>query len=83
MLAIVFLPAINPHRRLDLKISVFRYRNSQIYQNFWLNLQNRFDLEVTEDQLADRLDKEIHVINTEVAYRKMNRDFIETAEGTD
>ena len=27
MLAIVFLPAFNPHRRLDLKISVFRYMN--------------------------------------------------------
>ena len=51
--------------------------------HFWLNLQNRFDLEVTEDQLADRLDKEIHAINTDVAYRKLNRDFIETAEGTD
>lgn len=107
MLAIVFLPAFYPHRRLDLKISVFRYRNSQINQivhgkraitadtalrlgrffkmspHFWLNLQNRFNLEVTEDQLADRLDKEIHAINTDVAYRKMNRDFIETAEDTD
>ena len=99
MLAIVFLP-INPHRRLNLKISVFRYRNSQINQifhgkraitadtamrlgrffkmsrHFWLNLQNRFDLEVTEDQLADRPDKEIHAIDTDVAYRKLNRYFI-------
>ncbi|MFZ0133659.1 MAG: HigA family addiction module antitoxin, partial [Desulfobacterales bacterium] len=32
MLAIVFLPAINPQRRLNLKISVFRYRDSQINQ---------------------------------------------------
>jgi addiction module HigA family antidote len=107
MLAIVYLPAINPYRRLDLKITVFRYRNSQINQiihgkgaitadtalrlgrffkmspHFWLNLQNRFDLEVTEDQLADRLDKEVHAINTDVAYRKLNRDFIETDEGAD
>ena len=107
MLAIVYLPAVNRHRRLDLKISDFRYRNSQINQivhgkraitadtalrlgrffkmspHFWLKLQNRFDLEVTEDQLADRLNKEIHAINTDVAYRKLNRDFIETAEGTD
>jgi hypothetical protein len=51
--------------------------------HFWLNLQNRFDLEVTEDQFADRLDKEIQAINTDVAYRKLNRDFIESAEGTD
>ncbi len=28
---------------------------------FWLNLQNRYDLEVTEDNLSDRLDKEVHV----------------------
>ena len=27
---------------------------------FWLNLQNRYDLEVTEDRLSDRLDKEVH-----------------------
>ena len=31
---------------------------------FWLNLQNRFDLEVTEDHLADRLAKEVHVLVT-------------------
>ena len=36
MLAIVFLPAFNHHRRLDLKISVFRYRNSQINQKKFL-----------------------------------------------
>jgi addiction module HigA family antidote len=35
--------------------------------HFWLNLQNSFDLEVTEDQLADRLDKEIHAFNSETA----------------
>ena len=28
---------------------------------FWLNLQTRYDLEVTEDNLSDRLDKEVHV----------------------
>ena len=33
----------------------------EISPQFWLNLQNRFDLEVTEDLLADRLDKEVHV----------------------
>ena len=34
---------------------------------FWLNLQNRFDLEVTEDLLADRLDKEVHVLSSNAA----------------
>jgi addiction module HigA family antidote len=27
---------------------------------FWMNLQTRYDLEVAEDNLADRLDKEVH-----------------------
>jgi antitoxin HigA-1 len=26
---------------------------------FWLNLQSRYDLELAEDQLADRLDREV------------------------
>jgi len=30
-------------------------------------LQNRFDLEVTEDRLANRLDKEVHVLNSNAA----------------
>ena len=34
---------------------------------FWLNLQNRFDLEVTEDRLSDRLDKEVHAFGSYVA----------------
>jgi addiction module HigA family antidote len=34
---------------------------------FWLNLQNRFDLEMTEDQLADRLAKEVHVLSSYAA----------------
>jgi len=29
---------------------------------FWLNLQNRYDLEVTEDQLENRLDNEVHAL---------------------
>ena len=33
---------------------------------FWLNLQNRYDLEITEDQLADRLVKEVHVLSSNV-----------------
>ena len=34
---------------------------------FWLNLQNRFDLEITEDLLADRLVKEVHVLSSNAA----------------
>ena len=39
----------------------------EIAPQFWLNLQNRFDLEVTEDLLADRLDKEVHVLRSNAA----------------
>ncbi len=38
-----------------------------ISPQFWLNLQNRFDLEVTEDLLADRLEKEVHVLSSNAA----------------
>ena len=34
---------------------------------FWLNLQNRYDLEITEDLLADRLVKEVHVHSSSAA----------------
>jgi len=34
---------------------------------FWLNLQTRFDLEVTEDQLADRLETEVRVLSSNAA----------------
>jgi len=27
---------------------------------FWMNLQSRYDLEVAEDNLADKLEKEVH-----------------------
>ncbi len=39
----------------------------EIAPQFWLNLQNRFDLEVAEDLLADRLDKEVQVLRTNAA----------------
>ena len=32
---------------------------------FWLNLQTRYDLEVTEDLLEDRLDAEVHVLQAQ------------------
>lgn len=38
-----------------------------ISPRFWLNLQNRFDLEKTQDLLADRLEKEVHVLNSDAA----------------
>jgi len=34
---------------------------------FWLNLQTRFDLEIAEDMLADRLEKEVQVLNSNTA----------------
>jgi len=38
-----------------------------ISPQFWLNLQIRFDLEVTEDMLAERLEKEVQVFNSNAA----------------
>jgi addiction module HigA family antidote len=38
-----------------------------ISPQFWLNLQNRFDLAVTEDLLADRLQKEVQVLSSNAA----------------
>jgi addiction module HigA family antidote len=32
---------------------------------FWLNLQTRYDLEVTEDQLDNRLDYEVHSLKVQ------------------
>jgi len=34
---------------------------------FWLNLQTRYDLEVTEDQLHGRLDNEVHTLEVQTA----------------
>ena len=38
-----------------------------ISPQFWLNLQTRFDLEVTEDLLAERLEKEVKVLRSNAA----------------
>ena len=38
-----------------------------ISPQFWLNLQTRYDLEITEDLLRNRLDKEVHALNVGVA----------------
>ena len=32
---------------------------------FWLNLQNRYDLEITEDLLTGRLDNEVHAFQAQ------------------
>ena len=34
---------------------------------FWLNLQTRYDLEVTEDLLEDRLAEEVHALEAHLA----------------
>ena len=34
---------------------------------FWLNIQNRYDLEITEDMLSARLDKEVYALNSHAA----------------
>ena len=36
-----------------------------ISPQFWLNLQTRYDLEVTEDLLEDRLDHEVHSLQAQ------------------
>ncbi|MBN2033001.1 MAG: HigA family addiction module antidote protein [Deltaproteobacteria bacterium] len=38
-----------------------------IAPQFWLNLQNRFDLELVADKMSDRLDKEVRTFSTDVA----------------
>jgi antitoxin HigA-1 len=35
--------------------------------HFWLNLQTRYDLEVTEDQMDNRLDNEVHSLKLQTA----------------
>ena len=34
---------------------------------FWLNLQTRYDLEITEDRLDNRLENEVHVLKVQNA----------------
>ena len=34
---------------------------------FWLNIQNRFDLEIAEDLLSGRLEKEVNILNLDAA----------------
>ncbi len=39
---------------------------------FWLNLQNRYDLEVTEDFLEGRLNDEVHILNIQAGSYKIS-----------
>ena len=39
---------------------------------FWLNLQNRYDLEVTEDFLEGRLNDEVHIFNIQAGSYKIS-----------
>ena len=34
---------------------------------FWLNIQSRYNLEITEDLLSDRLEKEVQVLESNAA----------------
>lgn len=49
----------------DTALRLGRY--FKISPRFWLNLQNRFDLETTEDLLINRLEKEVQIYNSDVA----------------
>ena len=47
--------AISPNTALRLS------RFFGLSERFWLNLQNRYDLEIEKDRLAERLEKEVLV----------------------
>jgi len=38
---------------------------------FWLNLQSRYDIEIAEDRLADRLDREVQAFHSSVVKGKI------------
>lgn len=49
----------------DTALRLGRYFDTS--PHFWLNLQTRYDLEVTEDSLKDRLDEEVHSLKPNAA----------------
>ncbi len=49
----------------DTALRLGRY--FKISPRFWLNLQVRFDLEITEDLLANRLEKEVQIYDSDAA----------------
>lgn len=50
-------------RRITADTALRLARYFKMSPQFWLGLQIDFDLDVAEDKLADRLDKEIQVYN--------------------
>lgn len=44
----------------DTALRLARYFGTS--DQFWINLQTRYDLEVEKDKLADRLEKEVRVL---------------------
>ncbi|MBU0465220.1 MAG: HigA family addiction module antidote protein [Proteobacteria bacterium] len=49
----------------DTALRLGRY--FKISPRFWLNLQTRFDLEITEDLLANRIEKEVQIYDSNAA----------------
>jgi len=49
----------------DTALRLGRFYNMS--PQFWLNLQTRYDLEVTEDQLDNRLENEVHALKVQNA----------------
>jgi len=49
----------------DTALRLGRY--FKISPRFWLNLQTRFDLEITEDLLANRIEKEVQIYDSDAA----------------
>ena len=49
----------------DTALRLSRYFGTS--ERFWLNLQTRYDLEVTEDLLEGRLDEEVHALKSQSA----------------
>ena len=51
----------------DTALRLARYFNNS--PAFWLNLQLRYDLEVAEDEISDKVRKDVRPLNLEVASR--------------
>ncbi len=46
----------------DTALRLARYfKNAPV---FWMNLQTRYDLEVAEDELADKVERDVHPLET-------------------
>ncbi len=58
---------VHGNRSISAETALRLGRFFGISPQFWLNLQTRFDLEVTEDLLAERLEKEVQVLSSNAA----------------